>query len=133
MNRTLRHRTCLTLATACTVALLIAPAAKAQLFSWTKEEMVEYTKAWTGERFPDGRPKVPESWLEPAKGMSQEEVIIPPGRNAGPANIASYSQFDGNFKVLHPELKMAGRGVTAMYMPTRADIDTILFGKARDK
>ena len=93
----------------------------------------EYTKAWTGERFQDGRPKVPDGWLERAKGLSQEEVIIPPGRNAGPPNISSFSQFDGNFKVLHPELKMAGRVVTTLYMPTRADIDTILFAKARDK
>jgi 4-hydroxy-4-methyl-2-oxoglutarate aldolase len=115
----------------CTLLSLVVPAAKAQLFHWTKEEMVEYTKAWTGERFPDGRPKVPDSWLERAKGMSQEEVQIPLGRNAGPANIASYTQFDGNFKVLHPELKMAGRVVTAMFMPTRADIDTILLGKAQ--
>jgi len=95
--------------------------------------MVEYTKSWTGERFPDGRPKVPDSWLDRAKEMSQEEVLIPLGRNAGPPNIASFSQFDGDFKVLHPELKMAGRVVTASYMPTRADIDTILFAKAREK
>jgi len=59
--------------------------------------MVEYTKAWTGERFPDGRPKVPDSWLERAKGLSQEEVIIPIGRGGGPPNIASFSQFDGDF------------------------------------
>jgi hypothetical protein len=42
MKTTIRNYSCLTLAAACTVALL-APAAKAQLFSWTKEEMVEYT------------------------------------------------------------------------------------------
>jgi hypothetical protein len=45
MHRTIRNSSCLTLAAAYTMALLIAPAAKAQLFSWTKEEMVEYTKA----------------------------------------------------------------------------------------
>jgi hypothetical protein len=84
MKPTIRNYSCLTLAAACTVAFLIAPAAKAQLFSWTKEEMVEYTKAWTGERFPDGRPKVPDEWLQRAKEMSQEEVLIPLGRNAGP-------------------------------------------------
>src|SRR5450631_1049930 len=131
MHRTIRNYGCLTITAAWSLALLTAPVAKAQLFSWTKEEMVEYTKAWTAERFPDGRPKVPDGWLERAKGMSQEEVIIPPGRNAGPANIASYNQFDGDFKVLHPELKMAGRVVTAMYMPTRADIDTVMLGKAQ--
>lgn len=133
MHRTIRNNGCLAMIAAWSLALLTMPAAKAQMFSWTKEEMVEYTKAWTGERFPDGRPKVPDSWLERAKGMSQEEVIIPGGRGGGPANISSYTQYDGNFRVLHPELKMAGRVVTAMYMPTRADIDTILFAKARDK
>jgi len=92
MHRTIRNYAGLTIAAACSLALLAAPAAKAQLFSWTKEEMVQYTKAWTGERFPDGRPKVPDSWLERTKGMSQEEVIIPLGRNAGPSNIASYSK-----------------------------------------
>jgi len=114
------------------MAWLVAPA-DAQVFSWTKEEMVEYTKAWTGERFADGRPKVPDSWLERAKDLSQEEVQMPAGRGGGPPNIASYTQYDGGFKALHPELKMAGRVVTAMYMPARADIDSIMLPKFRDK
>jgi len=117
----------------CLLASVMTPPAQAQVFSWTKEEMAEYTKAWTGERFADGRPKVPDSWLERAKEMSQEEVKIPSGRDGGPPNIAPYSQYDGNFKVVHPELRMAGRVVTAMYMPARADIDAIMFGKFRDK
>jgi len=133
MDRTIRNCGFLTIAAAWSLALFAAPAANAQLFSWSRQEMVEYTKAWTGDRFPDGRPKVPDSWLERAKAMSQEEVIVPPGRNAGPPNVANYTQFDGNFKVLHPELKMAGRVVTALYMPNRADIDTILNDKAREK
>jgi 4-hydroxy-4-methyl-2-oxoglutarate aldolase len=133
MYRPIRNFGYFTIAAGWSLALLTAPGANAQLFSWTKEEMVEYTKAWTGERFSDGRPKVPDNWLERAKGMSSEEVIVQAGRGGGPPNISGYSQFDGKFKVLHPELKMAGRVVTAMYMPTRADIDTILFAKARDK
>ncbi len=132
MLRTLRNS-----ASACTAALSlavwIAPSAHAQVFSWTKEEMVEYTKAWTGDRFADGRPRVPDSWLKRAKDMSSEEVIVPGGRGGGPPNIAGYAQFDGDFKVLHPELKMAGRVVTAMYMPARPDIDTIMLGKFREK
>ncbi len=132
MLRTLRNS-----GFACTAALslaaLITSTGHAQLFSWTNEEMVEYTKAWTGERFSDGRPRVPGSWLERAKNMSSEEVIVPGGRGGGPPNIAGYAQFDGDFKVLHPELKMAGRVVTAMYMPARPDIDTIMFGKFREK
>ncbi len=38
---------------------ILAPApAHAQLWTWTREQMIEYTPAWTGERFADGRPKV---------------------------------------------------------------------------
>lgn len=33
---------------------------KAQPLSLTKEEMIQYTPLWQGERFPDGRPKVPD-------------------------------------------------------------------------
>ena len=50
--------------------------AKAQLWTWTKEQMTEYTKAYTGDRFPDGRPKIPDALITRAKEMSQEEVII---------------------------------------------------------
>ncbi len=132
MLRTLRN-SAFTCTAALSLAALIAPSARAQVFSWTKEEMVEYTKAWTGERFADGRPRVPDSWLKRAKDMSSEEVIVPAGRGGGPPNIAGYAQFDGHFKVLHPELKMAGRVVTAMYMPARPDIDTIMMGKFREK
>ncbi len=84
MYRTIRNFGWFTIAAGWSLALATAPSAKAQLFSWTKEEMVEYTKAWTGERFADGRPKVPDSWLERAKGMSSEEAnregvsFIPP-------------------------------------------------------
>jgi 4-hydroxy-4-methyl-2-oxoglutarate aldolase len=133
MVRTIRNYSFLGISAVWSLALLAPQAGNAQLFSWSKEEMVEYTKAWTGERFPDGRPKVPDNWLARAKAMSQEEVIVPPGRNAGPPNVANYTQFDGDFKVLHPELKMAGRVVTALYMPNRADIDTVLTAKAREK
>jgi 4-hydroxy-4-methyl-2-oxoglutarate aldolase len=56
---------------------LLAPPAKAQLWTWTKEQMLQYTKAWTGDRFPDGRPKVPDQWLERAKDTSAEEIAIP--------------------------------------------------------
>lgn len=32
----------------------------AQPSSLTKEEMIQYTELWKGERFPDGRPRVSE-------------------------------------------------------------------------
>jgi 4-hydroxy-4-methyl-2-oxoglutarate aldolase len=78
----------LTFAAAACFAPLLAPTpAKAQLWSWSKEQMLEYTKAWTGDRFPDGRPKVPDALLERAKGLSMEEITM--GGNAWGLNQAA--------------------------------------------
>ena len=55
--------------------LLLAPAlAHAQIFTLTKEQMIELTSQNTFDRFPDGRPKIPDNLLERARGMSAEEV-----------------------------------------------------------
>jgi regulator of RNase E activity RraA len=92
--------------------------------------MVEYTKAWTGDRFPDGRPKVPDQWLERAKDISQEEISIP---SAGGRGGGGYTQYEGDWRVLHPEMKMAGRAVTMAFMPARADLDQVVMAKAKEK
>ena len=125
----LRRYGVLTLAAASSLASVFAPAAKAQLWTWTKDQMVDYTKGWTGDRFPDGRPKVPDQWLERAKDMSMEEITIPGGRGGG----GGYSQYEGDWRVLHPNMKMTGRAFTMAFLPARADLDQIVIGKARDK
>jgi regulator of RNase E activity RraA len=121
----------MTLCAAALVASALAPAAKAQLWTWTKDQMVEYTKAWTGDRFPDGRPKVPDQWLERAKDMSQEEITIPGGGRGGGGG--GYSQYEGDWRVLHPEIKMAGRAFTMAFMPARPDLDQVVAAKAKEK
>jgi hypothetical protein len=63
-------------AAALAAAVLSPPRANAQLWTWTKDQMAEYTKAWTGDRFPDGRPKLPDALIERAKGLSMEEIRI---------------------------------------------------------
>jgi len=79
----------------------------------------EYIKAltaeWTGERFPDGRPKVPDALLERLKNISIEEAwgVL---RNKGFQN-----QFEGDWKIINPDEVMTGRVVTAQYMPLRPD------------
>jgi regulator of RNase E activity RraA len=142
----------ITLCTAAWLASVLAPAAKAQLWTWTKDQMVEYTKGWTGDRFPDGRPKVPDQWLERAKDMSQEEITISGaggrgggaggrggdtgGRGGGAVGRGGgggYSQYEGDWRVLHPETKMAGRAVTLAFMPARADLDQVVMAKAKEK
>ena len=52
---------------------ILAPApAHAQLWTWTREQMIEYTPTWAGDRFADGRPKVSDGLLERARGLSSE-------------------------------------------------------------
>jgi 4-hydroxy-4-methyl-2-oxoglutarate aldolase len=112
------------------VFLSLTTPGRAQLWTWNKEQMLEYTKAWTGDRFPDGRPKVPDQWLDRAKDTSAEEITIPTGRGGGGG---TYSQYEGDFRVLHPDMKMAGRAFTVMFMPNRPDLDSVITAKLRDR
>jgi hypothetical protein len=50
------------------VVIAAPPAARAQIKA-TKEQMMFYTSGWKGERFPDGRPKLPDGLLERAKNV----------------------------------------------------------------
>ena len=40
----------------------------------TRDQMLFYTSEWKGDRFPDGRPKVPDSLLKRAVDMTIEDV-----------------------------------------------------------
>ena len=57
------------------VALSVAAgSAEAQLGMFSKEQRAAITSEWTGERFPDGRPKVPDTVLERMKEVTAEEA-----------------------------------------------------------
>ena len=104
-------------------ALLAAPC-HAQLFKLTREQLVEVTADNPFERFPDGRPKIPDALLERAKGLSAEEVwAVLPGKGY------KYQWADG-FQILHPGLKLVGRAFTVQFMPTRPDIMSALTANA---
>ncbi len=112
------------------VAAFAPLAAHAQLWTWTPEQMKEYTKAWTGERFPDGRPKVSDSLLNRVRGLSNEEVLINWG-GGGRGN--PYGQYTDGWEVLHPGKTMVGRAVTMAFMPARPDLDAVVNAKAKEK
>jgi hypothetical protein len=44
-----------------------------------------------------------------------------------------YSQYEGDFRVLHPELKMAGRAFTVTFMPPRQDLDSVVTAGLRER
>ena len=42
-----------------------------------RDEIMALTPLWHGERFPDGRPRVPDKYLEAMQGMTLEELWKP--------------------------------------------------------
>src|SRR5690348_12575186 len=56
------------------VAVLCAGSALAQPGVFTKELLIQYTPEWKGERFADGRPKVPDGILKRMKSVTLEEA-----------------------------------------------------------
>jgi regulator of RNase E activity RraA len=115
-----------TLLLATLVAAVLTPVlSHAQLFTLTKDQMVELTAQNPFERFPDGRPKVPDAFIERARGLSSEEVFaILPAQGFR-------NQYADGFRVLHPDRKLAGRAFTVQFMPLRPDLDGVINAKAK--
>jgi 4-hydroxy-4-methyl-2-oxoglutarate aldolase len=112
-------------ASICIGALMMPVLPHAQLFTLTKEQMVEYTAQNPFDRFEDGRPKVPDALIERARGLSSEEVFaILPGQGFR-------NQYADGFRVLHPGRKLVGRAFTVQFMPLRPDLDGVITNKAK--
>jgi 4-hydroxy-4-methyl-2-oxoglutarate aldolase len=88
----------------------------AQRVGSSPEYIKALTSAWKGERFEDGRPKVPDNILSRLKNISIEEAwgVL---KNKGFLN-----QFESNWIIINPDSVMTGRVVTAQYMPLRPDL-----------
>lgn len=82
-----------------------------------KEELVFLTSEWKGERYEDGRPKLPDDLLERAKaiGLDDAWTIL---RNMGYNN-----QFEDGWKMVHDDVPVVGRALTATFMPRRPDLE----------
>jgi 4-hydroxy-4-methyl-2-oxoglutarate aldolase len=94
--------------------------AHAQLGLFSKEQLVAFTSDWHGERFLDGRPRVPDAVLQRLQNVTADEAwdIL---QGAGYRN-----QFEGNWKVINPGERLVGRVVTAVFMPRRPDVDAVV-------
>ena len=88
---------------------------KAQTIS--REELIFLTSEWKGERFADGRPKVADDLLVRAKniGIDDAWTVL---RNLGYNN-----QFESGWKMVNDTITITGRALTAMFMPSRPDIE----------
>ena len=86
----------------------------------SEDELMEYTREWKGERFPDGRPKVPDDILERMKQVTITQAW-------GVLGGAGYNwQYEGNWFCIHPDKVLVGRALTAMYMPRRPAIRKLM-------
>ena len=106
-------------------ATFLAAPATAQPGILTKQDLIKYTPDWTGERFPDGRPKVPDGILQRMKRVSLEEAwaVL---RNAG-----FNHQYEDGWLSIHPDKVLVGRALTAQWLPGRPDIHKVIEEQGR--
>ncbi len=85
-----------------------------------KEDIELWTQKNPYDRFPDGRPRVPDDILERMKEVSVEEawgVLKGHGYNF---------QYEGNWLNVHPGKVLVGRAVTASFVHTRPDLHELV-------
>jgi 4-hydroxy-4-methyl-2-oxoglutarate aldolase len=109
------------------VTLLASTCAYAQLYTFSKQELIDYTAKSPYGRFADGRPKIPDAMIERARDLSSEEVW------AGLHEEGFKNQYADGFQVLHPGKTMVGRAFTVQFMPLRADVDEVAKNKAKQR
>ena len=110
----------------CLISLFASCPAQAQLLTFSKQDLMDYTAQAPFDRFPDGRPKLPNDLLERARELSSEEVwAVLEQRGFG-------NQYADGFQILHPGKPMVGRAFTLQFMPLRPDVEEIAKNKAKD-
>jgi 4-hydroxy-4-methyl-2-oxoglutarate aldolase len=106
--------------------LLVPALTQAQLISFSKQDLVDYTAQEPFDRLPDGRPKVPNDLLERARELSSEDIwAVLPQRGFN-------NQYADGFQILHPGKPLVGRAFTVQFMPLRPDVDEIAKNKAKE-
>lgn len=98
----------------------VAPRMQAQQEFFTSEDVIKYTPDWHGERFPDGRPKVPDDILDRMKNVTLEEAWATL-RSAG-----FNHEYEDGWYCIHPDQVLVGRALTAVWMPGRPDVQKVI-------
>jgi hypothetical protein len=86
----------------------------------TRELLIKYTPDWKGERFPDGRPKVPDSILQRMKSVTLEEAW------AELRSVGFNHEYEDGWLSIHPDKVLVGRALTAQWLPGRPDIQKVI-------
>lgn len=86
-----------------------------------RDDIVQLTPLWTGERFDDGRPRVPDDILRRMERVITEEAWAVLWREG------YHFQFCGGWTRISSEKRLVGRAVTGVFVPHRPDLhDTLM-------
>jgi regulator of RNase E activity RraA len=103
------------------VAVVLFPSgACAQQGFFTPDDVIKYTPGWHGERFADGRPKVPDDILDRMKTVTLEEAWAVLQQNG------FMHQYEDGWLSIHPDKVLVGRALTAAWMPGRPDVQKLI-------
>lgn len=86
------------------------------MIQFSRDEMLRLTAAWDGDRFDDGRPRVPDATLERLRNLTAEHAWHVLDENGYPY------QYVGGW-LSTQEHTLVGRAVTSQYLPIRPDYD----------
>ena len=98
------------------IAISVGRQSNSQQVQISKEELIALTPEWNGERFADGRPKVPDDIIRRMKSVSVEEAW------ATMSNAGYRYQIAEGWEVINPDSVLVGRAVTTTFMPGRPDV-----------
>jgi len=94
-----------------------------------RDDVIQLTPLWKGDRFDDGRPRVPEGVLRRMAACTTEE-------SWGYLWEKGYKfQWEGEWFMPHPDRILVGRAVTAVFVPHRPDLHDYLMelGQKQEK
>jgi regulator of RNase E activity RraA len=102
------------------LAAALATPAAAHVNFLSRDEVIHDTPEWKGERFADGRPKVPDAILDRMKNVTLEEAWATL-RNAGYEH-----QYEDGWATLYPDKILVGRALTSTWIPGRLDLQRVI-------
>ena len=86
----------------------------------SKNDLLILTPSWEGQRFEDGRPKVPDEILNRMKFVTLEEAwSVLKGENYT-------NQYEEGWITINPDSVLVGRALTATFMPGRPDVQRVI-------
>ena len=83
-------------------------------------DIIQLTPKWEGDRFDNGRPRVPDDILTRMEKVATEEAWALLGQHGYKC------QFQGNWLTTHGDKILVGRAVTATMVPMRPDLHDYL-------